>query len=75
MVLGLPAGIVAARLTLRAVPEYSDSTPVPVDLSPHLLALAVFAVVVVVLLVVTAIVAGRLLMRAAVPARLREAAE
>jgi hypothetical protein len=75
VVLGLPAGIVAARLTLRAVPEYSDSTPVPVDLSPHPVVLAAFALVVVVLLLVTAIVAGRVLMRAAVPARLREAAE
>ncbi len=75
LLLGVPAGIVAARLTLAAIPEYSDVTPIPLDLTPNVPVLAAFVVAVAVLLVVVAVVAGRLLMRAAVPARLREAAE
>jgi hypothetical protein len=73
--IGLPAGVVAARLALPAIPEYSDPTPVPPDYTPHVVVVVAFAVVVAVLLVLTAWVAGRALMRSAVPARLREAAQ
>ncbi len=73
--LGLPAGVVAARLALPAIPEYSDATPVPLDYAPHAAVIAAFALAVAVLLVATAWVAGTALMRSAVPTRLREAAQ
>jgi len=73
-VLGLPTGIVAARLALPEIPEFSDVTPVPLDFRPHVLAIATFGAVVLAILVVTAVLAGRALMRSAVPNRLREAA-
>ena len=73
--IGLPAGVVAARLALPAIPEYSDQTPVPLDYAPHVAVVVAFAVVVGLVLVVTAWVAGRTLMRSAVPTRLREAAQ
>jgi putative ABC transport system permease protein len=74
LVLGLPTGIVAARLALPEIPEFSDVTPVPLDYSARVLAITVFALIVFGALVVTAVVAGRVLMRSAVPTRLREAA-
>ena len=74
LVLGLPTGVLAARVALPEIPEFSDPTPVPLDFAPHVLAIAVFALIVLGLLVVTALLAGRALMRAAVPTRLREAA-
>ena len=73
--LGLPAGVIAARLALPAIPEYSDTTPVPMDYTPHAAVLVVFAVAVALLLLLTAWVAGHALMRSAVPTRLREAAQ
>ena len=73
-VLGLPTGIVAARLALPEIPEFSDVTPVPLDFRAHVLAITTFAAFVLAILVVTAILAGRALMRSAVPDRLREAA-
>jgi len=73
--IGLPAGVVAARLALPAIPEYSDQTPVPLDYAPHIAVVVAFAVVVGAVRVGTAWVAGRTLMRSAVPTRLREAAQ
>ena len=67
--------MVAARLALPAIPEYSDETPVPLDYAPHAAVLVAFMLAVAVLLVVTAWVAGNALMRSAVPTRLREAAQ
>jgi hypothetical protein len=73
--IGLPAGVLAARLALPAIPEYSDTTPVPLDYTPDVVVIVGFTVAVAVLLVVTAWAAGRALMRSAVPTRLREAAQ
>ena len=75
LLLGLPAGVVAARLALPAIPEYSDETAVPLDFAPRALVIVAFGVAVTVLLVATAWVAGTALMRSAVPTRLREAAQ
>jgi hypothetical protein len=75
LVLGVPAGVVAAHLALPAIPEYSDHTPVPPDFAPHVAAVTAFVLAVTALLVVIAVVAGRLLMRSAVPTRLREATQ
>jgi hypothetical protein len=71
--LGVPTGILAARIALPVIPLYSDTTPVPPSYEPHVWVLATFAAVVAALLVVVAVVAGRALMRSAVPTRLREA--
>jgi hypothetical protein len=73
VVLGVPTGFVAARLTMPIIPEFADTTAVPLAFSPHVAPTALFAAAFVALLVLTAIVAARALMRIAVPARLREA--
>ena len=73
-VLGLPAGLIAARLVLPAIPESSNSSPIPLSYAPQVVTIAIFVAAVAALLVLTAVVAGRGLMRAAVPDRLREAA-
>ena len=73
LVLGLPAGFVAAALVLPVVPEFSDPTPVVMRYQPSVLLALACAGAFVVLLGVTATVAGRAMARAAVPSRLREA--
>ncbi len=73
LVLGVPAGYLAARLAMPSIPEFADDTPVPLRYIPHLPGVLLFAAVFAVLLAITAIVAARTLMAAAAPARLREA--
>ncbi|HVU91006.1 MAG TPA: FtsX-like permease family protein, partial [Jatrophihabitans sp.] len=74
VLLGLPSGYVAARLVLPVVPEFSDPTPVTLRYSPPVLIALATAAALAVLLWIAAVVAGWALARAAVPARLREAA-
>jgi hypothetical protein len=74
VLLGLPSGYAAARLVLPVVPEFSDPTPVALRYSPPVLIALATAAALAVLLWVAAVVAGWALARAAVPARLREAA-
>jgi hypothetical protein len=73
VVLGVPAGYLAARLALPSVPEFADRTPVALSFRPALSGVGLFALIFVLLLALTAVVAGRALMQAAAPARLREA--
>jgi putative ABC transport system permease protein len=73
VVLGVPAGYVAARLAMPIIPEFSDTTPVTQTYTPHAVPTVVFAAAFTVLLVLTAVVAAQALIRVAVPARLREA--
>lgn len=73
LVLGVPAGYLAARLALPSVPEFADATPVTLSYRPALSGVALFALAFLVLLTLTAVLAGRALLRAAAPARLREA--
>ncbi len=73
VLLGVPAGYLAARLSMPSIPEFADSTPVTLDYRPALTGVLVFALAFCVLLGITAVLAGQLLMRAAAPARLREA--
>jgi hypothetical protein len=73
VLLGVPTGFLAARLSMPIIPEFADSTAVPLAYSPHVAPTAVFAAAFVALLLVTAVVAARALIRIAVPARLREA--
>ena len=72
LVLGLPSGYAAAALVLPVVPEFSDPTPVALRYDPPVLLALLCALGFTVLLWVTALIAGRALARAAVPARLRE---
>lgn len=72
LVLGLPSGFAAAALVLPVVPEFSDPTPTVLRFQPPVLAALGCALGFTVLLGVTAVVAGRALVRSAVPARLRE---
>jgi hypothetical protein len=58
---------------MPAIPEFATSTPVALRYTPGLLSTSLFAGAFVFLLVLTALVAGRALVRAAVPARLRAA--
>ncbi|MGI8761758.1 MAG: FtsX-like permease family protein [Jatrophihabitantaceae bacterium] len=74
VVLGVPTGVFAVLLAMPAIPEFADHTPITLHYTPQLLPTALFAGAFVVLLVATAVVAGRVLVRAAVPDRLREAA-
>ena len=74
VLLGLPSGYVAARLVLPVVPEFSDATPVALRYTPPVLIALATAAALAALLWVAALVAGWALARAAVPARLREAA-
>ena len=75
VVLGIPSGIVAARLTMPAIPLFSDTTPVPLTYPASLERVGLFGLAFVILLVATAIIAGRALLSTAVPARLRLANE
>ena len=73
VLLGVPAGYLAARWAMPSIPEFADSTPVRLHFEPALTGVLIFAAVFCVLLAVTAVLAGQLLMRAAAPSRLREA--
>lgn len=73
MVLGVPAGYLAARLSMPSIPEFADHTPVALHYAPAALGVLLFALAFLVLLTITSVVAGRALMRAAAPSRLREA--
>lgn len=73
LILGVPAGYFAARLSMPSIPEFADSTPVALHYRPALLGVSIFAVIFALLLLITALVAGHALMRAAAPSRLREA--
>ncbi|MBV9593523.1 MAG: ABC transporter permease, partial [Actinobacteria bacterium] len=73
VIFGIPAGWVAARLSMSTIPEFSDTTPVPSSYTPALTPIGIFAAAFVVLLALTAVFAAIALVRAAVPARLREA--
>jgi putative ABC transport system permease protein len=71
--LGVPTGLLAARLAMPVIPEFSDTTPVALHYVPRLTPTVIFASAFVVLLTTTAVLAAAWLMRTAVPDRLREA--
>ena len=72
VVLGVPGGLLAARLAIPAIPEFADATPVTLHYSPAPLPVVLFVLGFVLLLTVTAVVAAVGLVRVAVPGRLRE---
>ena len=73
LLLGVPAGYLAARWSMPSIPEFADTTPITLDYRPALSGVGLFALVFLLLLGITAVLAGRALMQAAAPARLREA--
>jgi putative ABC transport system permease protein len=73
LLLGVPAGYLAARWAMSSIPEFADHTPVALSFRPAVSGVLLFALVFLLLLGVTAVLAGRALMQAAAPARLREA--
>jgi putative ABC transport system permease protein len=72
-VLGIPTGWLAARLAMPVIPEFADSTPISLRYTPGLAPTLLFAGTFVLLLALTAALAARLLIRLAIPSRLREA--
>lgn len=75
VVLGVPTGLLAARLAMPVIPEFADHTPIALYYTPHWLPTLAFAAGFVVLLTVTALIAARALIRLALPSRLREAGQ
>lgn len=71
-VCGVPAGLLAAVVAMPVIPQFSDVSPLPLANTPQPLPVLAVVGAFVVLLVATAVLAGVLLVRAAVPARLRE---
>jgi hypothetical protein len=74
LLVGVPTGLVVARLALPTLPQSSSATSLPLTLDVQGLAVSAFVVVTAALMVVTAVVAGVTLVRQAVPDRLREVA-
>jgi ABC-type antimicrobial peptide transport system permease subunit len=75
LVVGVPAGLVVARLALPTLPQTSTATTLPLTVDVQVLAVTVFVVAAAALLLGTAVAAGFTLVRQAVPDRLREAAQ
>ena len=73
LLLGVPAGYLAARWALPSIPEFADRTPVALSYQPALAGVGLFALIFLLVLTITAVLAGRALMQAAAPSRLREA--
>jgi predicted lysophospholipase L1 biosynthesis ABC-type transport system permease subunit len=74
LMVGVPVGLVVARVALPLLPQTSTTTSVPLTLDVQTFAVGVFVVATTILLLTTAVVAGLALVRQAVPDRLREAA-
>ncbi|MBV9171225.1 MAG: FtsX-like permease family protein [Chloroflexi bacterium] len=75
VVLGVPAGIVAAHLAMPAIPQFSDATPITLSYTPSAAVVSVFVLSFMILLLVTSVVAALAVIRVAVPAKLRSAEE
>ncbi len=74
LVVGVPVGLVVARLALPLLPQTPTATALPLTVDVQGVAVLVFTVVTAALLVITAVVGGAALLRQAVPDRLREVA-
>ncbi len=75
VILGVPAGIIAAIIALPVLPEFATSTPVTLSFVPHPLPLVAFAVLFAVLVAGTALIAAGRVLQQAQPSRLREGEE
>jgi putative ABC transport system permease protein len=75
LALGIPAGLLAAFLTLPVLPEFATGTPVVLRLAPDVFPVVVFAAAFVVLVLVAAVVSAAAVLARSGPGRLREAEE
>jgi putative ABC transport system permease protein len=75
LALGIPAGLLAAFLTLPVLPEFATETPVALRFTPDLPPVALFAAAFVVLVLVAAVVSATAVLARSGPGRLREAEE
>jgi predicted lysophospholipase L1 biosynthesis ABC-type transport system permease subunit len=75
LALGIPAGLLAAFLTLPVLPEFATETPVALRFTPDLPPVALFAAVFVVLVLVAAVGSATAVLARSRPGRLREAEE
>jgi hypothetical protein len=73
LLLGVPTGLIAARLAMPLIPEFADSTPILLKYTPQAAPTAIFGAALTLLLVITAVAGAWASLRIAVPARLREA--
>jgi hypothetical protein len=73
LVLGVVPGLAAAKVALPSVPEFADTSPVPLSYAPTLTVVVVAVAALVLVVGAVAVVGGAALLRAAVPSRLREA--
>lgn len=73
VLLGVPAGLLAAVVAMPAIPEFAHPTPVKLHYIPHPLPTGIFVAAFAALVLATAFVAAEALIRSAVPARLRAA--
>lgn len=74
LAVGVPVGLVVARLALPLLPQTSSATLLPLTVDIQTAAVLLFTVVTAALLLLTAVVGGIALLRQAVPERLREVA-
>jgi hypothetical protein len=72
LALAVPAGLLAARLAMPVIPEFSDTAPIALTYTPQAVTSVVFAAGLAVLLAIAALAAGAGLLRMATPGRLRE---
>ncbi len=70
-VLGVPAGYLAARLAMPAIPQFADHTPIKLSFRPPLLPAVGCALGFAVLVLFTAVLASAVVLHAARPGRLR----
>jgi putative ABC transport system permease protein len=75
VVLGVPSGIIAARLAMPSIPEFAESSPVALSYAAQPKPVIAFICLFVLLLALTAVIAARALISVAVPGRLREGEE
>lgn len=74
LAVGVPVGLVVARLALPLLPQTSSATLLPLTVDIQTAAVLAFTVVTAALLLLTAVIGGIALLRQAVPERLREVA-
>ncbi len=75
LALGIPAGLLAAFLTLPVLPEFATRTPVALRFTPDVPPVVLFAAAFVVLVLIAAVVSATAVLARSRPGRLREAEE
>ncbi|MGN6609583.1 MAG: FtsX-like permease family protein [Jatrophihabitans sp.] len=71
VLLGIPAGALAARLAMPVIPEFADTTPILLHYRPPALPIVAFAAAFTALVGLASMIAAAAVLRSAVPTRLR----